>query len=77
MLAPLERREELATLFANKKVALIGSQGVLTPSWTASLDKMYDLFYVYELVQKYIDHGEVGVFLKPNMKNHCYPLLTL
>jgi hypothetical protein len=60
IVAPLERREELATLFANKKVALIGSQGVLTPSWTASLDKMYDLFYVYELVQKYIDHGEVG-----------------
>jgi len=33
---------------------------VLTPSWTASLVKMYELFTVAELVQKYIDHGEVG-----------------
>jgi hypothetical protein len=60
LVAPLERREELAVLFAKKKVALTGAQGVLTPSWTASLVKMYELFTVAELVQKYIDHGEVG-----------------
>ena len=47
-------------MFATKNVALTGAQGVLTETWTAPLPKMYDLFTVTELVQKYIDRGEVG-----------------
>jgi len=60
IVAPLERHNELESLFATKNVALTGAQGVLTETWTAPLPKMYDLFTVTELVQKYIDRGEVG-----------------
>jgi len=60
IVAPLERQNELAALFAKKKVALLGDQGVLNKVWTSPLPKMYDLFTVPELVQKFIDGGEVG-----------------
>ena len=68
ILAPLERKEELRGLFKKKKVRLGGGSGeeaegrntVLNPAWTANRPKMYDLFTVPELVNKFIRDGEVG-----------------
>ena len=72
ILAPLERKEELRSLFRKKNVALEGTAdieasssssveaAVLNPAWTASRPKMYDLFTVSELVNKFIQDGEVG-----------------
>eukprot|EP00946_MAST-07B_sp_MAST-7B-sp1_P003756 g3756.t1 len=73
ILAPLERKEELRVLFKKKRVRLGGECGdqnedaveddsntVLNPAWTANRPKMYDLFSVPELVNKFIRDGEVG-----------------
>jgi hypothetical protein len=60
IVAPLERQKELDALFNKKNIALHGDRGVLNPLWTSSLPKMYDLFTIPELVQKYVNFGEVG-----------------
>ena len=60
ILVPLERMEEMRALFAQKKIKLDGPEGALSPTWTAHLPKMYDMYTVSELLHKFISFGEVG-----------------
>lgn len=61
ILAPLERKEELTVLFAKKGITMDGPEGILNTQWTGKIPKLYDgLMSVTELVNKYIDQGEVG-----------------